>query len=95
MTDMHMFYYCVVVVVLACVKYYGLNCTYPCAARKCNGSEACDTPTGRCVDGCDPGWRGSDCVKGDCLTNIGETGLVGALFTFGVCQPYSFFGGGC
>ncbi|XP_041379689.1 multiple epidermal growth factor-like domains protein 10, partial [Gigantopelta aegis] len=46
--------------------HYGLLCGKPCSSRHCNisgGQSTCDKQTGRCDNGCTPGWMEPDCSK--------------------------------
>ncbi|XP_041346865.1 multiple epidermal growth factor-like domains protein 10, partial [Gigantopelta aegis] len=40
---------------------YGSGCTKQCAGRHCLQNSPCNTNTGRCVGGCQSGWREQDC----------------------------------
>ena len=45
--------------------YYGLECRDQCSSF-CKTSRDCDHVTGFCKNGCKSGWRGNDCLEGNC-----------------------------
>jgi hypothetical protein len=58
---------------LACdTGFYGQNCEEKCTEHCAGGSRNCNTTTGNCEMGCQPGWIGLRCVNGtfDWLTDL-------------------------
>lgn len=49
--------------------WYGLNCTQKCDGH-CRDDTACNHMTGMCEGGCDAGWTGNLCDKGNVLTKV-------------------------
>ncbi|XP_041357494.1 multiple epidermal growth factor-like domains protein 10 [Gigantopelta aegis] len=41
---------------------YGSACSLLCSARHCDGYSTCDHIYGRCVNRCQAGWTGTDCI---------------------------------
>lgn len=44
--------------------WYGVNCSQPCTGH-CRARDICNHVTGHCKDGCDAGWAGVLCEKGN------------------------------
>ena len=43
---------------------FGISCENNCSSRNCKGSSAsCHGLTGKCQEGCKPGWIGKDCSE--------------------------------
>lgn len=56
----HKFYLCF----SACDgNMYGANCTKKCGT--CLRSKQCDHINGTCINGCDRGFHGSECIEGN------------------------------
>ncbi|XP_048256541.1 receptor-type tyrosine-protein phosphatase alpha-like isoform X11 [Haliotis rufescens] len=51
---------------------YGRNCNGRCPDRHCKGdNSSCAHVTGKCVEGCEAGWNGTDCTQ-KCVNSYGE-----------------------
>lgn len=46
--------------------WYGVNCNQQCSGH-CRDDTTCNHVTGQCEKGCDKGWSGSLCDKGNLL----------------------------
>lgn len=54
---------------LACLNdAYGDDCEYTCG--HCFNNASCDTRDGTCLNGCEKGYRGSDCKQRKCFTTF-------------------------
>lgn len=49
--------------------YYGYNCVEKCS-ENCVDPSKCDRMTGQCNDGCQAGWIGNTCEKGESFKDI-------------------------
>lgn len=47
-------------------RWYGVNCTKQCIGH-CRDNTPCNHVTGQCDKGCDTGWKGYMCEKGNYL----------------------------
>ncbi|ESO93187.1 hypothetical protein LOTGIDRAFT_175586 [Lottia gigantea] len=46
---------------------YGVGCSKKCSDRKCKDNNLqCDSKTGECIDGCQPGYQSIDCTQDKC-----------------------------
>ena len=41
---------------------YGPNCSLLCVNRHCKGQSQCSYTDGECQNGCQAGWKGTDCT---------------------------------
>lgn len=64
---------------------YGVNCSTPCG--HCLDSDQCHHINGTCISGCDSGYQGIKCLKGDHLyTSI--CGNLATISTVAVLHVY-------
>lgn len=56
-------------------NYFGPNCELLCNTT-CN---RCNKTTGVCESGCYPGWEGTFCHEGDCLSIFYNTSILDKL----------------
>lgn len=70
---------------------YGVNCSTPCG--HCLDSDQCHHINGTCISGCDSGYQGIKCLKGDHLYtsicgNLATISTVAVLILLVVCGLY-------